>query len=398
MINIDLDTKFIREIHDSHAYGSFYDLGTDMGLYTALWREPGASKTIAQYNAIYAKERQDHELPSLPHIRSVSAEKVTQIVRKWYFEKEGVQTLQKENLCFAASWQVGAGICNHGWIAIYYKGIFGLFHATVIPYAKTGIVKQIKSDRITGGSNASFVHQHLLHYMITANENSLAELSNIDIAYVGPFDLENLKLKPNFDVLFTTMFQKYVVFDVKSQTFIRLEDALRGSERALIYKGSFNPFHEGHKKLIEESKKLYPNAPVVINISPVNFDSSKRMRFNEELVERLNSLRHLGVCDYILINNEPMFIGTQMMLKNRLLDFKPIFIVGKDTYDRVEKENLNRIGFLVYPRDESDISSTKIRSQPCACGLKYEVCTKYFDGCAENDEKNLEFTYEQRYH
>lgn len=398
MINLDLDNKLIKQIHDSDAYGSFYDLGTDMGLYTSLWREPGASKTIAQYNAIYAKERQDHEFPSLPHIRSVSADKVVQIVRKWYLEKENAIQLQKENLCFAASWQVGTGICNHGWIAIYYQGTFGLFHATTMPYAKTALMKNMRTDRVLGASNASFVHQYLLHYMITGNWESLMQLNNIDIAYVGPFDLEKLTLKPQFDMLFSYMFQKYIVFDIKSQTFIRLEDALRGKEYALIYKGSFNPFHDGHKKLIEESKKFYPNAPVVINISPVNFDTSKRMTFNDELVERLNSLRHLNVCDYILINNEPMFIGTQIMLKNRLLGVTPIFIVGEDTHERVEKENLNKIEFLVHPRSDSDISSTKIRAQPCACGLKYELCTRYSSGCDQNDEKNLEFTHEQRYH
>jgi len=381
-----IESELIQQIHNSDAYGSFYDLGTDMGLYRALWSEPGASKTIAQYISYYGKDRQEHEVPSDKIVRSVSDERVMRLVGKWYTDKFNFARIKDENLCFAASWQVGRGVANHGWICIYYKERIGLFHVTAPPYVNTGVSRNIKADRVFGAANASYYHLGLLHYMITGNSDTI--LGYVDMAYTGNFNYGEPELTVDFELMFKNLTHSFVTFDVKQNKFVRMEEALRGTTKAVVYKGSFNPWHSGHAKVLDDVSE--ENITVLL-LSIYNYDKAKLSV--AEIHKRINMLRNTADADYIMVTDSSMFMNNHTMFKERILDFTPVFVMGEDVREKISDEHFKKLTTIVFTRDGK--SSTEERSNPCSCAKSYEECTKYISGCETSTTEKLDFNYEQ---
>ena len=373
----------VQQIHDSDAYGSFYDFGTDMGLYSDLWNQPGASKTIAQYISYYSKERQQQEVPSLPEIRSVSKEKVIQVFKKWYNERNGNIVLEKENLCFVASWQVGPDMTNHGWIFVYYKDRIGLFHATVPPFPNRSLFRDTRKLRALGAANASFVHLCILNHMILGNTD---ELPYVDIAYTGIYHADEMKMKIDPVMFNSVAGNSFWAFDTQTKQFIRPEKALRGKEKVVIFKGSFNPWHEAHADVVDIVHSNFDE--VVPMISIINFDKPKLTP--EEVLKRINIIRNsTDQIRYIFVTTDAMFMSNHIAFQDKL-GINVTFAVGEDVYEKVSKEHKQNLDFVVLERKKK-ISSTQLRLEDCNCGKSYAECTLFTTGCNRTPE--LEFNY-----
>jgi nicotinic acid mononucleotide adenylyltransferase len=106
-------------------------------------------------------------------------------------------------------------------------------------------------------------------------------------------------------------------------------------ENVCIFKGSFNPVHNHHINLIEESEK-YINGKCILEISIKNRDQNKLIEATN-LLKRINILNTLGYD--VIINNFGLYHYTYTnFIKHP--DFKSnlYFCMGEDILDRFLKD------------------------------------------------------------
>ena len=116
-----------------------------------------------------------------------------------------------------------------------------------------------------------------------------------------------------------------------------------------IYSGSFNPFHYGHKAIIDYHNEQY--GPVDLEISYINADKGEISFY--ELSERLQ--QDFGNVNGIWISSFPMFVDKQEYLT--FSGTTPSFVMGSDTYNRIpdqDRKQLERV--YVYPRYTDKLS------------------------------------------
>lgn len=152
-------------------------------------------------------------------------------------------------------------------------------------------------------------------------------------------------------------------------------DDTRAISSSIIYPGSFNPFHLGHRAILEYIKNNNSLNPYdcFIELSIANFDKPNVTidSLNERIDGILNNCSDL--IDGIIISNAATFKEKCDIYKNCS------FAVGMDTYDRIQHPQNYKCGFLVFQRgtkknidnysnvmlmdgfDGVNISSTEIR-------------------------------------
>lgn len=118
--------------------------------------------------------------------------------------------------------------------------------------------------------------------------------------------------------------------------------------KLVIYPGSFNPLHEGHKAIFKLAKKILDIEPI-FEICIKNFD--KGTIDAKEMERRLGQFK-----DYpYMLSRGQYFRDKVKILRDELPDNPIIFLLGNDTWERIETKDYdfflrNNVRFLVFPR------------------------------------------------
>lgn len=137
----------------------------------------------------------------------------------------------------------------------------------------------------------------------------------------------------------------------------------------LVFPGSFNPMHDGHKKLAEIAHKLY-ESPVDFEMSLINVD--KPSLDYTSLDSRIGTIfqKKEPYFGKLHLTNAPRFVDKAELFPNS------IFIIGYDTYERLcnpkyydnevdmintltKMRDLFKINFLIFHRNSENIDISK---------------------------------------
>lgn len=264
----------VQEINNSDCLIKFVEIGAGTPIASAFFNEPNASKTVYEVRSPYNNARELYGIPE--DMRMVSKEALVQIV----------QNLGKSASCkyvVLDSFQIPSNnqIISHGWIGILSVSKFVLFHIT-LPNNFTRSVCISEIGRI----GVSLIHSEIFG-------NTLDKYENLYIDNILEYDGE--KYVQNVDLLLTQKCEDNIIL-FKDGNVVRFEDEYRG-QNILVYKGSFNPIHEGHIGLIEKAKKEYDGKPLFLISS-----NTYQKGIADNLVERISKINSAGYVVGIMNN------------------------------------------------------------------------------------------------
>lgn len=127
------------------------------------------------------------------------------------------------------------------------------------------------------------------------------------------------------------------------------------TENRVVIPGSFNPFHQGHRKMVEYALKLNKNAQrPVLEISITNVDKGKLSGF--EVQKRINNLIQSGDAGRVdlAITNFPTAAEKAILFRNST------FIIGVDTWYRIIDPK-----YYNYSQEECEVALEAIRETGC---------------------------------
>lgn len=329
-------TELIKKIHESRLFGIFVEMGCGNPVAHELCKVPGASNTIFYAENAYDKDfsKEKYNLKS----RFVSKETILSISQTLdELTKASIgsgstvsNSKAKINLQYISTFQIGNfnDVSTHGFIGIKRK------------FAPLPTIYHIS------------IHESL------SREQYIDKIADIGLKLIGRDPeiacYDDIDCVDATDRLQETIFyiskSKYHAFAyIKSNGEIcRLEDLLRtSSDNIIIYKGSFNPVHNGHIEISNKIKELYPNSIFCFSISTNIYD--KGSSHFEDLAERVRILNKL---EYeVLIYNRPLFSDMLEVLTSKT-NKKIIFPIGFDTYRRISNiQNLDA-DFCVFDRGD----------------------------------------------
>jgi choline-phosphate cytidylyltransferase len=125
-------------------------------------------------------------------------------------------------------------------------------------------------------------------------------------------------------------------------------------KKIVITYGTFDQFHEGHKRLLERAKAL--GDYLIVGVTSDSFDRSRgKINVSQSLSERLKNVRESNIADKIIVEE---YEGQKIDdIKRYNVD---IFTVGSDWSGKFDY--LNQYCKVVYLERTKGISSTKLRS------------------------------------
>ncbi len=108
-------------------------------------------------------------------------------------------------------------------------------------------------------------------------------------------------------------------------------DTLGNKDNTIVlYPGSFNPFHKGHKEIVKRAKQIL-NKPIILEISMNNADKGLLDLF--DVKNRVKSIWKALPNSLTILTEDRLFIDKINNPLNK--DKKLIFVMGSDTWNRM---------------------------------------------------------------
>jgi nicotinic acid mononucleotide adenylyltransferase len=112
---------------------------------------------------------------------------------------------------------------------------------------------------------------------------------------------------------------------------VRFEDLVRDKPGMILLKGSFNPIHEYHLLMMDDTKKLYPDYAAAFLCSITRYDKPNVPI--QELLQKIDKITSLGY--YMVISKKWLYADTVKWIRQRWKEHKIVFPIGMDTLNRI---------------------------------------------------------------
>jgi nicotinic acid mononucleotide adenylyltransferase len=297
--------SLIREIHESDTYGVILETGCGVPVASNLLSVPGASATVYMSECPYAREY-CHDTYGNKGYRAVSQHYVHAMLNSERWLNVGINTV------YASSFQVGEynNVLTHGWIGLKCGDAARYFHVTI----NEAMSREEYITRI------GEIGVRLLH------ARNAVECLGCDVDIVLGNDLET-----DYEATLrhlSSASEAMALFGVDGVD--RIDTVYRGSEEIILYKGSFNPVHKAHLRLMEHAMGVYPDAKPYFMISCDVYDKG-RIDVSE-MRRRIDMLNTLGYD--VVVSKKPLFKDTVEYVRRRFSG-KIVLVMGLDTIERV---------------------------------------------------------------
>jgi len=344
----------IQEIHNSTLFGITIEAGCSATIASTLMNVAGSSKTIYRAEQPYNKDYQESLYGSFK--RSVSKEWIQKVL-----EVEESKYGDKVNFILASSWQlidpVDPLVYAHGWFGLYdiQRNVKHYLHFTFRRdfYYLTGEYRKNvhQEDRKDILDRIGKLGVNVLHTAISGNIEEITANKDVilDMAYIND--------DVNYHLLINTLEKAngdyFLVFD--KGDVIRIEDLMRKSNEFIIQKGSFNPLHHGHIKMMNETLSKHPDATPAFLISTFRYD---KPHINyDELKDRIELMNKAGYP--LIICKSVLFYETFSLLRKWSHQKSFYFPIGIDTLNRIyqtDKDNVSNDSTLKILNKDLDFS------------------------------------------
>ncbi len=322
----------IKDIHKSDMFGVFVEIGAGTVISNELFKVSGASNTVFMSESPYNKEYQELTYNNTDggKIRSVSFESVRTILDTWKkMTTEYSSTNDKNykiNTILVSSFQVGDQtnkVSTHGWIGVMYKEKTLFFHISIHEcltrktYMKT--IGKIGVEILYSFLTKTFPTDCCIDIIKDENGN------DVDLSFM-------------FALLYESNEENFIC--IKDGKMARMEDLFRDQKNIVLFKGSFNPIHNGHINSMEVAEEKYESKGVFC----ISLDTyQKGIIESSELVRRINMIKKLG---YSVIVAKSGYFNSNTEYLRQKFEQQIVYVVGVDTINRT----LESFG-IVNPKD-----------------------------------------------
>jgi len=297
--------NLIRKLSDDGTSLYIVEIGASVPVAYNLLNTPGASKVVYHSECPYGSATSKYGITK----RMVSAEAVTQIVER-LVEDHRAGVCRGFNAILVSSFQVRSGDGDtkipHGWVAYSKRQSSGTWETKVF--------------HLTAVNDRGLVHTRI---------NSIACFARDIFSILGAekeYAFVDIILNDNEKLLETS---KSPLLTFRGDKAVRFEDVSREGQ-LVLYKGSFNPIHEGHVKIAEHVKSLGHHP--VFGISRNTYE--KGLVDSKSILDRIKAINDAGfdVC----IFDVGYFFDNVNMIVDRT--GHPVYLsVGVDTFNRLLK-------------------------------------------------------------
>jgi len=360
----------VREIHNSKLFGIIVETGCGTACSSLLLNEPGASKTVYYALQPYNKEFEHKRYGQFD--RSVSKEFCAKAI-----EVERLANIDSDiNFILTSSWQIGDSLSiTHGWIGIWYKETnkkyFYHFTFNKSTLNRTGVIDNI------GRIGVTILHQLIgFDFLKRVDLDGVSAIATVDQIYYQQGSAETEFYADNKEMvrLLELATTDYPLVFTKDGS-MRFEKLMRESEEFIVQKGSFNPLHHMHVKMIKSALQLYPNAKPVFLISTYVYD--KPHIDKDELMSRIENITQHGYP--VIICKEIFFYNTFKLFRRWTLTSKKFYFpMGTDTINRIYQADVEQSN----KEDRSVLSAFKTKT--------------YIDGMVRIFSPNFRFLVHKR--
>lgn len=319
----------VEEIHKSKLFGVIIETGCGAAITSGLMSVSGASNTIYSSFIPYSKEC-EHRLYGDEFGRSVSAAFIQTVIAE---ESKIFLTEPKANFILAASWQLNDGDPKkyvHGWIGVGLKE------------ERVSHIYHFSFDRSLIGN---CTRGQLLEAIGTQGVNVLYSFINkdkaIELTFGACLDMAYVVTDENdFTVDYDVIINSLEACDrdypicFNNAGCMRFEDLMREGSEFVIMKGSFNPLHHMHKKMLQDACDKHPHSTPSYLISTYRYDKPHIDVY--ELTDHIKNICNHG--GMVIVMKCIYFYETFNMLQRWSDQHKKFYFpVGTDTLNRIYK-------------------------------------------------------------